>query len=247
MRSLWIILSTIAVANLLGLAAFVGYLAGTDRLSADRLTRIREMLSTTVSAEKDAQAKADADAKASEAKAADEAKMRIPPESSTEALTRTRDEDELSVQRLVRLREEVRQLQDQLASRQSALDRQRAELDAREKALAQKAGQVADTTGSEQFKQALASLEAQKPAEARKVLQALIDVKNTEQAVSYLASMQERTRAKVLAEFIKTDQALAADLLERLRTRGLDALRGGAVAPSPGVAGAASGPAPSGG
>jgi hypothetical protein len=38
--------------------------------------------------------------------------------------------------------------------------------------------------------------------------------------VSYLNAMQERTRAKVIGEFLKDDPALASELLERLRRRG---------------------------
>jgi hypothetical protein len=33
--------------------------------------------------------------------------------------------------------------------------------------------------------------------------------------------MEERVRAKVIAEFVKEDRTVAADLLERLRTRGV--------------------------
>ena len=40
---------------------------------------------------------------------------------------------------------------------------------------------------------------------------------------AYLNAMQERTRTKVLDEFIKSDPKVATDLLERLRTRGIAA------------------------
>lgn len=42
--------------------------------------------------------------------------------------------------------------------------------------------------------------------------------------VAYLNAMQERTRAKVIGEFLKDDPALASELLERLRRRGQVAL-----------------------
>lgn len=42
--------------------------------------------------------------------------------------------------------------------------------------------------------------------------------------VSYLNAMQERTRAKVMGEFLKDDPPLASELLERLRRRGSIAL-----------------------
>lgn len=41
-----------------------------------------------------------------------------------------------------------------------------------------------------------------------------------EQVVAYLNALQERARNKIMAEITANDPALAADLLERLRTRG---------------------------
>lgn len=221
MRSLWIIISTLAIANLLGIGAFVGWLAATDRLSKDRMTKIREMLAKTNAQERaDVAASEAAQAEAAKAAAA-EAKMRVPPESSPDAMVRTTEADELAALRLARTRDEVRQMQQQLDARQWTLDREREQLEADKKALEAKTTEVARTLGSEQFKQALASLEAQKPADARKVLQALIDQQRVDQAVLYLSAMTERARARILAEFIKADKALAASLLEQLRTRGI--------------------------
>ncbi|MBM4108075.1 MAG: hypothetical protein FJ255_04595 [Phycisphaerae bacterium] len=46
------------------------------------------------------------------------------------------------------------------------------------------------------------------------------DAARLDMVVSYLNAMQERTRAKVIGEFLKDDPALASELLERLRRRG---------------------------
>lgn len=221
MRSLWIIVSTLAIANLLGIGVFIGWLAATDRLSKDRMTKIREVLAKTNAQERAEAAAAQAAAAEVAKSAAAEAKMRVPPESSPDAMVRTSEADELAALRLARTRDEVRQMQQQLDARQWTLERERKQLEAEKKALEAKTTEVARTLGSEQFKQALASLEAQKPADARKVLQALIDQQRVEQAVLYLSAMSERARSRILAEFIKADQALAASLLEQLRTRGI--------------------------
>lgn len=222
MRSIWIIISTLAIANLLGIAGFVGWLAATDRLGGGRVGRIRELLVKTVAQEKAEQAEAEAVAKTNQAKAEQDAKMKIPPEGSSEAISRVRDQDDLMAARLARTREELKQLQQQLDARQAALERDKAALADAQKRLDAKLAEAATTMGSEQFKQALAALEAQKPAEARKVLQSLIDLKQTDQAVQYLAAMSERGRSRIIGEFIKSDQKLAAQLLEQLRTRGLE-------------------------
>lgn len=237
MRSLWIILSTLAIANLLGIAGFVGWLGLTGRLSGERMVRIREMLVKTIAEEKAQLAAEDEARKQEEAKAAADAKMRVPPESSTEALSRVRDEDDLAVQRLARTREEIRQMQVLLDARQAALDRDKAELAAAQKALEAKKTETVTTLGAEQFRQALGALEAQKPADARKVLQAMIDEGRKDNAVTYLAAMTERARSRIVTEFIKSDQKLAAQLLEELRTRGLESK-------APAGAAASSGPVP---
>ncbi|MCZ7632613.1 MAG: hypothetical protein M5U20_03910 [Phycisphaerales bacterium] len=43
--------------------------------------------------------------------------------------------------------------------------------------------------------------------------------------------MPSRTRSKVMAEFVADDPALAADLLERLRTHGIVAQASGGAGP----------------
>ena len=63
-----------------------------------------------------------------------------------------------------------------------------------------------------------------------KLLQELLDLKQVDQVVSYLNAMQERTRTKIIDEFIKSDPKMATDLLERIRTRGMLA-RGPETAP----------------
>jgi hypothetical protein len=78
-----------------------------------------------------------------------------------------------------------------------------------------------ETDGNKQFLVALATLEGQKPKDAKQVLKALLDVRETDQVVAYLAKMEEGKRSKVIAEFVKDSPAMAADLLERLRTRGV--------------------------
>ncbi len=78
-------------------------------------------------------------------------------------------------------------------------------------------------TSDEQFKLALGTLESQKPKDAYNVLKALIDNQKPDDAVGYLAAMSDRARSKIVAEFIKVDDKLAAGLLEQLRHRGVTA------------------------
>ena len=77
-------------------------------------------------------------------------------------------------------------------------------------------------------------LQSQKPKQAKAILQTLLTEGHQDQVVDYLAAMQERKAAKVLAAF-KTPQEVvqATALVEALRQRGMFALpaaAGGVVA-----------------
>ena len=51
MKTLWTIVSLIAVMNILAIGGLVGWLKATDRLNKDRLTTIRQTLAKTIPAE----------------------------------------------------------------------------------------------------------------------------------------------------------------------------------------------------
>ena len=89
---------------------------------------------------------------------------------------------------------------------------------------------AAKRAGDEQFQQALAALEAQKPKDAYTVLRSMLDSKADAEVITYLTAMDEGKRAKILTEFIKTDDKLAASLLQQLRQHGV-AAPGGSVPP----------------
>ena len=54
---------------------------------------------------------------------------------------------------------------------------------------------------------------------AKASLSALLDLGEKDQVVSYLSAMDERIRTKIITEFNREDPAVAADLLESIRTR----------------------------
>jgi hypothetical protein len=221
MKSIWLVVTVIALANLLALAGFVAWLKASDRLDVERVRKIREMLAVTVTDEK---AAVDAAASEGEARArteADAARLAVPPETAAEKIAAASEADDAELQAVVRRR---RELDDVL----KAIERQRAELDARAAGVkAERAAfdaerkKIEQVASDAQFKKALATLEAQKPADARNVLESMMTEGKTDQAVTYLSAMEERVRSKVMAEFAKGDGAVAASLLERLRTHGV--------------------------
>jgi hypothetical protein len=221
MKTLWASLSVLAVANLLALLGLIGWLSASDRLDLSRVRAIRTTLAETLTQQKaredEANAKAEADARAVKEK--EEAAK--PPIGAADTLDLKLEQSKADQERLEAVRREVRFLQETLKRERAALDADWAALNKAKADFEQARKVVLQTEGNAQFKKALATLEGLKPDKARTALQQLIDAKQVDQAVAYLNAMQERTRTKVIDEFLKTDPKVATDLLERLRTRGV--------------------------
>jgi hypothetical protein len=220
-RTIWTILSVLAVANLLALGAFVAWLGGTDRLDASRVREVRAVFSQTLTQkqvdEAAAKAKEEADLKA----AADKAKSELPPVTAADTLAIKLEQSKADTERMEALRREVRILQETLRRERQALEDDKLALKKEREEFERARTVVAETEGNAQFKKTLATYEGLKADQAKLALQELIDRKEVDQVVAYLNAMQERTRTKIINEFISADPKVATDLLERLRMRGL--------------------------
>lgn len=218
MRTLWTIISVLAVAHLLALALFVGWLVADDRLNGDRLERIREMLRERSSEEIARLETERAEQAIAQEQAAEAARMRGVPIPASALIEEDQVTGAYATQVNLRQMRALEDLRRSLWRERDDLDREWERLSAEQAAFDQYLQGLAETTGTEQFKKAIATLEGQKPADAAAWLQSLLGAGKTDEVVSYLNEMDERARNKVFAVF---DPALAADLLERLRTRGL--------------------------
>jgi hypothetical protein len=221
MKSILLIVTVLALANLLALGSFVGWLAASDRLDSERVRKIREILAVTVTDEKTAVEGAAAEAETKAKAEGEAARLAVPPETAAEKILAAADADDAQMQAVIRRR---RELDDVLR----AIERQRAEIDTRSTAVkAERAAfdaerkKIEQVASEAQFRKALATLEAQKPADAKNVLESLMAGGKGDQAVAYLSAMEERARSKVVAEFVKGSGSVAADLLEQLRTHGV--------------------------
>lgn len=221
MKKLWNILAVMAIANLLAITGFVGWLSKSGRLNAERVQAIRAMVSRTVAdeaAEKAAaEKKAQDDAEAAKLAAA----ASILPVRATEKIEQLREGAEIELQNKLRLANELRLLQEFLVRENERLVTLERDLKAREESFAEERKRIDDTEGAEQFKKALATLGGVKAKEAQTMLSELITAGKQDQVVAYLNSMEERQRSKVLSEFNKVDPKMAADLLEQLRRYGV--------------------------
>jgi hypothetical protein len=131
---------------------------------------------------------------------------------------------EIDMLRIDRLRREVEDLQRKLIRDQQVLDAQSSQLKGDREQFEAMRARLREIEGEEQFRKAVVALETQKAADATQMLTELLDAGESEQVVSYLNAMDERARSRIFAEFVKDGKPdLAAQLLESLRKRGLEA------------------------
>ncbi len=221
MKTIWSILSVAAVANLIAIVGIVAYLVSTGRIDAPRMREIRALLTETT-AQRAAKTEAEKTKAAEDAKLAKEdAKVGTPPVTGADALMLKLEQSKIDQARIETMKRDVQVLQETLLRAREGLDAERAAFSKEKKDFEQAREVVRKTESDDQFRKALATIEGLKADKAKSTLQTLIDQKQIDQVVSYLNAMQERTRTKVVDEFVKADPKVAADLLERLRTRGM--------------------------
>lgn len=221
MKTIWSILSVAAVANLIALVGIVAYLYSTGRLDATRLRETRQLFSQTAAQRAELAKLAGDKAVTDAAVAKEQSKVGTPPITAGDAMDLKLQQSQIDAARLESLKREVQILQETLARQKAALDADRLAFSKQKKDFELARDTVVKTESDEQFRKALATIEGLKPDKAKATLQTLIDMQQTDQAVSYLNFMQERTRTKIVDEFIKADPKVATDLLEKLRTRGV--------------------------
>jgi hypothetical protein len=250
MRSLWTLLSVLAVANLLALAALVGWLGATHRLSAERIRAFKEVLVETVpdqnAREAGEAAKKEADLKLAAAKA----KENKPPMTAQEKLAVRLEATELDMQRYKKLQSDIEAMQTNLRAQAERLNADRAAFEADKAAFLALRKELEGKTADEQFKKTLATLEAMDTKNAvNTVLEILAGAglppasptgaaasqngeaatpsptpetnPGEDRALRYLNAMTASKRSEIVNMLGKTQPALAAKLLERLRTYGV--------------------------
>lgn len=223
-RSLWLIISILAIAHVLAIGGFVGWLASTGRLDRDRVEKVRTILAQTIAAEK-AATEADQKAREEAERAASEGAL---PENgartAAEMASLKLQVSEVDRQKIAEVKSQIDVLRLAMQNERSQLDRDRTAFEEERTAFEAMRTRLAEIEGAGQFKKAVATLEGMKAEDARTTLAELVQNGEKEQVVAYLDAMDERLRTRVLTEFItQGDAPLAAELLERIRTKGLAA------------------------
>ncbi|TVQ31256.1 MAG: hypothetical protein EA376_10325 [Phycisphaeraceae bacterium] len=221
MKPLWTILSVLAVANLLAILGFVGWLKISDRIDMDRLEQVRTILSETRAEQEEREADEEREALLQAAAEEQEERDALPPLSGADQVAMRREEEQITQTRVERLRREIDDLRRTLKRERDDLDEAMAEFEAEREKFEAMRRRIQELEGDEQFRRTLALYESLPANRAQPLLQALINDGEINQVVAYLNGMQTRTASKIIERF--EDPALAAELLERLRTRGLEA------------------------
>lgn len=238
-------LAIVLLVNLLAVAAGVLWLWQSDRLSRQRVHRVIEIFRPTLAEE------AELEKKAQEAQAqALQHQQRLiqmmaaekGPLSAEERIRLETRDDQLLRLRLQRLEDEKNQLLQQLEQARQTLARQQEELTAQRKAFEQTVQAELKRRSTADFQLAVQMYEQLPPRLAKQMFQELLRQNRQDQVLDYLAAMQLRKAAAILKEFKDpTEVQQAADLVQRLRERGIDPLNapaGGRTTPAPSSASA---------
>ncbi|MEM7227922.1 MAG: hypothetical protein AAF432_03820 [Planctomycetota bacterium] len=224
MKTLWNMVSVLAVANLLALGIFVGWLWKTERLTVDRLRDMRSMMMMTAEEEALAAAeKATLDAVAMD-EAAARARKSNPPLPSGVLINQQQDASMTDAQIVRRLEDEKNMLVQQLQLKTRQIEQERESFEKERTAWQNATESERQQRSDTQFAKVVSLYESIPAKQAKEMLTNLVDDDATAQAVAYLNAMQPRAAAKIIKE-LKTDveNQLATDLLENLRTYGIAA------------------------
>lgn len=229
MRTLWQTVSFIAVVNLLALAILIGWLYSSGRLNRDRVLEVRELLAPTIAEAQSAAEAEAAEAEAARAVAEEAARRANPPLASEAHLATVADYQRANLQAEQRMADQAAQLRSDLEAQMALLERDREAFEAEKTAWRESIQEEHDRRADEQFRKTVSLYESVKPALAKDWMMNLIEQGDGDQVVAYLNAMQTRPAKKILEQFkSEADGELAAQLLEDLRTLGLNAeLSGG--------------------
>lgn len=248
MKKLWNVLAVIAIANVLAVGAFVGWLFATGRLDGERVTALRATISKPIPAEKQEQEKHAAEVAAAVKAAEAEARMSKAPLTAEQQLEARLDATDIDRQKAERLGREVADLRAQLGLERTRLEQERAALVADRAAFEAQVTSTLASANDEQMKKTLSVLTALPPESAVAVLRTMMEPADAAFApvepgpvangapmtapatspassegmrtvVGYLDAMKAASRNKILAKFAEADPALATRLLNELRTR----------------------------
>ena len=221
MKTLWNAIAVMSVAHVGALLAFVGFLAGTDRLNRARIEEIRSILAPTI-----AEAAAADEAAAAEAAQRAEVERRLAsldePAVGVEARNVALGTTEALVrERLMRAEQDLQNLQRFLDQRMREIETARRRFEEERDAFFAERQRLIDLQGDEQFRKMVDILKGLPAADVKAKLDVYLSEGKIDFVVDILDALDKRTAQNLLKEYQgDAENAVAADLLERLKDRG---------------------------
>jgi hypothetical protein len=231
------------VANFLAVLGLFAWLGMSQRLSLDRVRAVKTALVETIPAEADRLAEEEKK-KADEAKVLEaKAKEQKPTMTAQEKLAVRLEATELDMQNFKKLQSDIEAMQTNLRAQADLLASERTRFEKEKAAFETLRKEVEAKTGDDQFKKTLAVLEGMDTKNAVATVKEILAgiepgaaaglpatgevskesaaVTGEDRALRYLNAMSPTKRTEILNLMAKGEPALAAKLLERLRTFGL--------------------------
>lgn len=227
MKTMLKLVLVLAVANLVGIAGFAGWLVGSGRMDADRLARLRTMLSETVGEEKARLARESREAEENAIAAIEQQRLLEVPMARTDQIVSAERFQERAALALRALEDERRRMEADLAGREQAVTEREEALVERQRDWERSIADAKERATDEQFRKAVRLLEAAPPKQSKDWIMELIRTDRTDMAVTYLDAMNQAKSAALLKAFKDDEEVVVAtDLLERLRLLGLESEAG---------------------
>lgn len=222
LKSLWIILSTLAIAHIIGLIGFATWLKRTDRLNGERLSQVRAIFVEPLSEEAARVAAEAAEEERLKLIAIEEGRIGTAPMTAEQRVgiirefeDRQRQSDQIRDQYTDNLSRDIAEELEQLRLEREAFE-------AVKKAFEDERARIRELEGSAQFGKAVKQYETLKPDVAMRMLDSLLDLQKRGEVISYLNAMKPTAMSRILAEFEERDPALAAGLLQSVKEYGLE-------------------------
>jgi hypothetical protein len=217
------IVKIIALANLLAVAGFIGWLFASGRVDGARLTAIRDIFRSTIAEEASVLAAADAEAEEAARVAAEQRKLLETPMARTEQIVSAERFEERAALAVRNLKDEQQRLFSDLSGRERSVTEREEALTTRQAEWENSIADEKERQTREQFRKAVRLLEAAPAKQSKDWILELVRTGREDQAVAYLDAMNPAKSAGLLKAFKGEGEAkVATDLLERLRQLGLE-------------------------
>lgn len=222
MKTLWNAISIVAVAHFVGFLGLTAYLALTNRVTRERIDETREIFAMTIAQQTQIESKAAEAAALEAARLEHEASMNAPSVGADGRVDRIRTLDELLMERELRAEADVENVARYLDSMIADIEAARKQLDADRAAFEAERRRLAGVEIDAQFKQTAEIFGGLNEEQQKAFIQEYLDRGETNLAIDLLDSLDTRSARKFFEQFeTPEEQALAAELLVRLKNRGL--------------------------